>query len=71
MENVSSSGITEVSEIAQMVSQCLRNVTKMKDKLMIASWIALILCLILNPLFLPKEIFLVPFTLALASIICD
>lgn len=43
----------------------------MKDKLMMASWIALILCLILNPLFLPKEIFLVPFTLALASIICD
>ncbi len=43
----------------------------MKNKLMMASYISFILCLILNPFFLPKEIFLVPFTFILASMICD
>lgn len=43
----------------------------MKNDLIVASAISFIICLILNPLFLPKEIFLVPFTLALISIICD
>jgi hypothetical protein len=43
----------------------------MANKLMMAAYISFILCLILNPLFLPKEIFLVPLSLILASKICD